>query len=312
VSGSTIAFEDLLITAVEDQLRLSWKNKNFQLKLQSSITLRSQVKIRVASEARSNILSIGFTLFLLAVVVRAQTPPLQAPQFEVVSIKPNAQPSFSPSNMNIAGNRYTATGTTVRRLIMEAYNLRDWQVTGGPSWINKDRWDIEAVADDGVPLLFFNAEDPSRPTTASLMMQSMIENRFQFKFHREMKELPVYELTLARTGPKFKLSMEQQKLGHHLLGRGDIDLHAEPFAAFAYLLSRQLDRPLIDKVDVSGLYDIKLQWNPELRVEGEGSSASDRPSVFTAVQEQLGLNLKSSKGPVPVLVIDSVQRPSEN
>jgi uncharacterized protein (TIGR03435 family) len=244
--------------------------------------------------------------------VASQAPPAEKPSFEVASIKTNAQSGFSPSSMNIAGNRYTVTGTTLRRLIMEAYNLRDWQVTGGPSWINQDQWDVEAVADDGVPLRFFDAEDPSRPTAASLMMQSMIENRFQFKFHREMKELPVYELTLTRTGPKFNLSMEQQSLGSHLLGRGEIDQQAEPFATFANLLSRFLDRTLINKVDLSGLYDIKLQWNPALRVEGEPLPASDRPSVFTAVQEQLGLNLKSSKGPVQVLVIDSVQKPSEN
>jgi uncharacterized protein (TIGR03435 family) len=248
----------------------------------------------------------------VAVMPLAAQAPAQKPSFEVASVKPNAQSGFSPSNMTIAGNRYTATGTTVRRLIMEAYNLRDWQVIGGPSWINKDQWDVQAVVADGVPLLFFNAEDPSRQTAASLMMQSLIEDRFQFKFHREMKELPVYELTVARNGPKFRLSMEQQDLGHHLLGRGEIDQQAEPFATFAYLLSRFLDRTLINKVDLRGLYDIKLQWNPELRLEGAQSPASDRPSVFTALQEQLGLKLESAKGPVEVLVIDSVQKPSEN
>ncbi len=223
----------------------------------------------------SKVVLVVAAIVIAAALLTAQAP-AQKPQFEVASIKPNAQSGLSHSSINIAGNRYTATGTTVQRLIMEAYNLRTWQVTGGPSWINKDQWDIEAVADDGVPLLFLDAEDPSRPTAASLMMQSMIENRFQFKFHREMKELSVYELTLTRTGPKFKLSMEQQNLGHHLLGRGDIDQKAEPFANFAYLLSRFLDRTLINKVDLSGLYDIKLQWNPELRVEGEPLPASDR------------------------------------
>jgi bla regulator protein blaR1 len=232
----------------------------------------------------------------IGAMLAAAQAPAQKPSFEVASVKPNVQSGFSRSTMSIAGNRYTATGTTVWRLIMEAYNLRDWQVTGGPSWINKDQWDVEAVADDGVPLLFFDVEDPSRPTAASLMMQSLIEDRFQFKFHGETKELPVYELTVARSGPKFRLSMEQQSLGSHRIGRGEIDQQAEPLATFAYLLSRWLDRTLINKVDLSGLYDIKLQWDPTLKVEGEPLPASDRPSVFTAVQEQLGLNLKSSKG----------------
>src|SRR6266581_9598214 len=96
----------------------------------------------------------------------------------------------------------------MRLLIMETYNLRDFQIIGGPAWFKNDQWDIEAVADDGAALLMLNAEDPGRPTAASLMMQSLIENRFQLKFHLDTKELSVYELTAARNGPKFKLSME--------------------------------------------------------------------------------------------------------
>ncbi len=170
------------------------------------------------------------------------------------------------------------------------------------------QWDIQAVADDGVPLRYFDAEDPSRPTAASLMMQSLIEDRFQIKFHREMKELPVYELTLIASGPKFKLTMEKQSPGNVRLGRGNIEIQADPFATFAYMLSRFLDRSLINKVDLSGLYDIKLQWEPDPGL----ASSSDHPSVFTAVQDQLGLKLESAKGPVQVMVIDSVQKPSEN
>jgi len=254
-------------------------------------------------------ISISITLTVPAALLSQTISKLS---FQAASVKPNPQSGFSRSSIAIAGNRYSATGTTLRRLIMEAYNLRDWQVVDGPSWITTDQWDVEAVADDGVALLILNAEDPSRPTAASLMMQSLIEDRYQFKFHRETKELPVYELTVARNGRKFKLSMEQQSLGTRRGGRGEIEVQAHPFASFVYLLSRQLDRTLINKVDLSGLYDIKLQWNPELPVTGEPLSASDRPSVFTAVQEQLGLKLESSKGPVEVLVIESASKPSND
>jgi uncharacterized protein (TIGR03435 family) len=266
------------------------------------------------------VLAFGFLVSAIALVSSAAQAPAQKPQFEVASVKPNAQSGFSLSNMDISGNRFTATGARLRQLIMEAYNLRDWQLVGGPSWMKTDQWDIQAVAEDGVPLRFFDAEDPSRPTAASLMMQSLIEDRFQFKFHREMKELPVYELTLIGSGPKFKPTTERQNPGNVRLGRGDIELQAEPFATFAYMLSRFLDRSLINKVSLSGLFDIKLKWNLDsapppgygrLRAD-EGSSASDGPSVFTAVQEQLGLKLESAKGPVQVMVIDSVQKPSEN
>jgi uncharacterized protein (TIGR03435 family) len=226
------------------------------------------------------------------------------PSFEAASIKLNPK-SGSPSSLSVAGNRYRATGVTLRRLIMEAYNLRDWQLTGGPSWITTDQWDVEAVADDGTLIQFFNPEDPSRPTAGSLMMQSLIENRFQFKFHRDMKQLPVYELTVTKTGPKFKPSTDQQ-MPNIRLGIREIDVQAEPFATFAYDLSRFLDRPLINKVDLTGLYDVKLQWNPDVEAE------SDKPSLFTALQEQLGLKLESAKESVQIMVIDSVEKPSEN
>src|SRR5262249_34886608 len=161
-----------------------------------------------------------------------------------------------------------------------------------------------AVSDDGVTLQTVNFENPSTPTPASLMVQSLVESRFQLKFHRETKELPVYELTVAKGGPKIKASTEQGP-GTRKAGRGEIELQAFPFATFTYLLARQLDHALIDKTNIKGNYDVKLQWNTELKTE----PPSDRPSIFTALPEQLGLKLESSKGPVQVLVIDSVQRP---
>jgi uncharacterized protein (TIGR03435 family) len=143
------------------------------------------------------------------------------------------------------------------------------------------------------------------------MVQSLIENRFQFTFHRDTKELPVYELSIAKNGPKIKVSTDQTP-GVRRVGRGEIEVQAVPFASFAYLLARQLDHALIDRTNLKGLYDIKLQWSTELRAGAESSTSSDRPSIFTALQEQLGFKLESTKGPVDVLVIDSAQRPTEN
>src|SRR6185369_11220733 len=97
---------------------------------------------------------------------------------------------FSPTTLQMAGSRFSATGMPLRPLIMQFYGLRDFQILGGPAWINTDQWDIEAVADDGVNLQTVNFENPDKPTPASLMVQSLIENRFQFRFHRETKELP--------------------------------------------------------------------------------------------------------------------------
>ena len=147
-----------------------------------------------------------------------------------------------------------------------------------------------------------NTHSGFSPTTLAMKGN---ENRFQFKFHRERRELPVYELLVAQNGPKIKLS------GNGLtrrVGRGEIEVQGYPFAYFAYLLARQLDRALIDKTNLTKPYNIKLEWNAELRAEAE---PSDRPSLFSAV-EQLGLKLESAKGPVEVLVIDSVLKPLKN
>jgi len=233
----------------------------------------------------------------------AQTP--LKPSFQVVSVKPNAHSGFSPTTLGMKGNRFSATGMPLLPLIMQVYNLRDFQIVGGPDWVNTDQWDFEAVADDSAVLSLADAEHPERPTPGSLMVQSLIENRFQFKFHRERRELPVYELLVAKNGAKIKLS------GNGLtrrVGRGEIEVRGYPFAYFAYLLARQLDHALIDKTNLTKPYDIKLEWNAELRAEAE---RSDRPTLFSAV-EQLGLKLEPAKGPVEVLVIDSVQKPVEN
>lgn len=255
--------------------------------------------------------AVAIVLGAYLCVFHAQTPP-QKPAFQVASVKANAHSGFSPTTMQMAGNRFSATGMPLRPLIMQFYNLRDFQIAGGPGWINTDQWDFEAVADDGVSLHMVDLEKPDLPTPGSLMVQSLIENRFQFKFHRETRQLPVYELTIAaKNGPKFKLSADTGP-GTRRVGRGEIQIEAQPFATFVYLLARQLDHALIDKTGLRGLYDIKLQWSTELRAGGDTVPASDRPSIPTALQEELGLKLESSRGSVEVLVIDSVQKPTEN
>jgi uncharacterized protein (TIGR03435 family) len=106
------------------------------------------------------------------------------------------------------GGRFVATGIPARMLITNAYRLRNVQVIGGPSWLDTDRWDIEArpKAEDAAPAPTAGKADPSQPNRGDLMLQSLLEDRFQFKFHREKRELGVYELTVAKGGPKFKES----------------------------------------------------------------------------------------------------------
>ena len=184
-------------------------------------------------------------------------------------------------------------GMSVRDLMTEAYRVRNFQISGGPGWLVTDRWNLEAHAED-VPSL-------------EIYLQSLLEDRFQLKIHRETKELPVYELTVAKNGLKIKPSTDRGPGTRHV-GRGETELQSLPFTVFVYSLARQLDHVLIDKTNLNGWYNINLQWNTDLKAE----ASSDRPSISTALQEQLGLKLESSKGPVEVLVIDSVRKPSEN
>lgn len=135
------------------------------------------------------------------------------PQFEVASVKANAHSGFSPTTLQMAGSRFSATGMPLRPLIMQFYNLRDFQIVGGPDWINTDQWDFEAVAGKGATLRMIDPENFDWATEGSLMVQSLIEDRFQFKFYRETKELPAYELTVAKNGPKIKPSTEP-RFGH--------------------------------------------------------------------------------------------------
>ena len=222
-----------------------------------------------------------------------------------------------------------------------AYRVRDFQIIGGPSWTGTDRWNIEAKAEEGsIPPRTFT--DPGIPDPLMLMVQSLIEDRFQLKMHRETRELPIYELLVGKNGSKVKLSEDQGPLqppekgspplpppqrggpvprGMMAVGRGNLNAGGVTLANFVQVLSQQLGRPVLDKTNLKGLYDIKLQWSPEL---GQGQFPpgvpeppppppdASGPSIFTAVQEQLGLRLESAKGPVEVLVIDSVEKPTEN
>jgi uncharacterized protein (TIGR03435 family) len=158
-----------------------------------------------------------------------------------------------------------------------------------------------------------------------LMVQSLLEERFNLKFHSEVKELPVYDLLVGKGGIKMKLTDDQTPLtvrvrGTLLVEQDHLQGIARPLSGLAVGLSDLLGLIVIDKTNLSGLYDFKMKWTPDVNqstgifgaVNVPTRENQNAPSIFTAIQEQLGLKLESSKGPVKVLVIDSVQKPSEN
>lgn len=272
----------------------------------------------------------------------SQAPAQTKPSFEVATVKPNASGENRIAIMGQPGGRFLATNIPLTMLMGSAYRVRDFQIIGGPNWIRTDRWNIEAKAEEGSIPPPVTPPDPTTISPISLMLQSLIEDRFQLKMHRETRELPVYELVVAKGGPKLKLSEDQSPIrppergappppipqrggpmprGSTRMGRGNLESSGVPLATFVTALSQQLGRPVIDKTALQGLYDIKLEWTPEL---GQGPISpggpeppppppdAAGPSIFTAVEEQLGLRLESTKGPVEVLVVDSVEKPAEN
>jgi uncharacterized protein (TIGR03435 family) len=213
------------------------------------------------------------------------------------------------------GGHYTATGVTLKLLIGQAYDVREFQISGGPSWIGSDRYDINAKA-EGLP-------DRVRPDVMRPLLRNLVEDRFKLKTHTESKEMPVYALVIGKSGSKLKAS--EGEPGPSLrMGRGQLTGKKIAMAMLAQQLSQQLGRTVIDKTGLTGDFDFVLEWTPE---PGQGGGAfggpppppealpqadSSGPTLFTAVQEQLGLRLESQKGPVPILIIDSVEKPTEN
>jgi uncharacterized protein (TIGR03435 family) len=262
----------------------------------------------------------------------SQTPSTQKPQFEVATVKPNTSYDQRVWLDTPPGGRIVATNLTLKNLMAVAYRLPESRIFGGPNWLTGDRWDLQAKAEDGIAAPT-RPRDPAAVPPLMLMLQSLIEDRFRLRVHRETKELPVYDLLVAKGGLRMKLSEDQTPnpapisprpggpipRGVQIMGIGKIDGDAVPFRNFIAGLAQQLGRTVIDKTGLTGLYDIHLQWTPELAQGAAGPAGdagqsvdSSSPSIFTAIEEQLGLRLQSGKGPVEVLVIDSVEKPTEN
>jgi uncharacterized protein (TIGR03435 family) len=226
----------------------------------------------------------------IAAVAFAQT-------FEVASIRPNLSGGVgSVVNLPESG-RLSAVNATLKTLIRFAYSIQNDQVIGGPKWLDTDRYDIEAKTSGPIPQ---NREQP--------LMQNLLASRFKLRVHRESRELTVYALEVAKNGPLFKKNTSGSSSIHtnHGPGQSQISVTGISMNQFAGMLGKQMGRGVIDKTGLTGNYDFSLVWDPDQ------TSGSTVPSVFAALQEQMGLRLESQKGMVDVLVIDSAAKASEN
>jgi uncharacterized protein (TIGR03435 family) len=235
-------------------------------------------------------------------------PDAKMPAYDVAVIRLNKSGS---GLVNIWSNtdNYKASNVSLRVLLQDAYGIKEDLISGIPAAVNSARFDVEAkVVDPDVSVLKKLNENQRRG-----MLRDVLFERFQLKAHLEVKTLPVYEMVIAKHGPKFKPSVDGGKDdgGTSVRGsRSGVKFTARDItmASFADSLHRQVDRTVLDKTGLPGKYDISLQWSKD-----DLSGADSGPSIlFTALQEQLGLQFRAAKGPVETLVVDHAEMPSEN
>jgi uncharacterized protein (TIGR03435 family) len=238
--------------------------------------------------------------------------------FEVASIKPG-EPDSNRVSLGIRpGNRFGTTNASLKTLIGFAFDLRDHQISGGPNWITSARFNIDAKPDPAIVI----APPPNGTAQMREMVQSLLADRFKLAFHHETREEPVYELVVDKGGPKLKETMvTDPKQGFGLrMGMAEINATATSVAMLANQLSQRLGRSVIDKTGLTGKYDFVLKWTPDALPVGGPPRGDDRepapdpngPSIFGALQQDLGLKLQSAKGPVEVLIIDHAEKPDAN
>jgi bla regulator protein blaR1 len=263
----------------------------------------------------------GMLLPLALFAQTATTAPKK--EFEVASIKPNKSGDGRVMVEMTPGGRWAGHNIPVPLLIQQAYDIRESQISGGPPWLRNERFDIEAKPESGGA----QGGDGDRPEALRPMFQSLLASRFHLEFHRETKEMPVYSLVTAKNGIKMKASENQgggeggpRNQQQIRVGRGQITAQGMSMQALANSLSRMLGRSVIDETGLKGTYDFTLSWTPDAPPPGPGPSGNDAPTatggdgptIFTAVQEQLGLKLDSKKAPVNLFVIDRLDRPEAN
>jgi uncharacterized protein (TIGR03435 family) len=290
---------------------------NLKKRIEAIMTNRIGFRLNFARKAAlAATATVALAMPILLGVMHAQSA-APAPKFEVASIKPNNGVSRR-MGFDTGPGRFVARNVTLRMLIQSAYRIQDFQITGGPAWMNSDRYDIEAKAGDHA-----NGNDINGP-----MLQRLLEDRFQLSVRREIRDLPVYLLSAAKSGSKLQsehcvaqnsntsppaAQMRSDTCGFTVMDNNMIKAKQIDMARFIPLLTVWVKRTVIDRTGVMGTFDVDLKWNPdETAADGATAPSSDSPSIFTALQEQLGLKLDSAKGPVEVLVIDHVERPSEN
>jgi uncharacterized protein (TIGR03435 family) len=275
---------------------------------------------------------IGIALVATIGVAHSQTGvPVPRAEFDVASIRPNTSGARPVRIGAPSPGRFNAENVWLRFLIQLAWNVKDFQVLGGPGWVTSDRYDINATTDGNATF------EQMKP-----MIQALLNDRFHLALHSETREQPVYELVAAKDGIKLQTSKEGSCVtrssvfglpapgqmppnfcGNMMTSPRSISGDGISVEQIATALSNALQRTVVDKTGLTGTFDVHVEWTPDQSTPGlmapglapvanEPSADAISGSIFTVIREQLGLRFQSAKGPVKVLVIDHVERPSEN
>lgn len=252
-------------------------------------------------------------IVIAAIPILVSQPAVAQPQelrFAVASVKvtDDRRATFdTPLN----GNRFTAAGVTLKMLISYAWDKQISQISGGPDWLDSERYDIDARPESAV-----TGEQVLQSIRS--MLQSLLADRFKLAVHTESRQAPVYQLVLAKNGPRLKETSAGARVPNQQMARGQIIASATPLSQLLPLLSVLVQRQVVDKTGLIGKYDFTLTYTLEASRDGAiGPNVPapvdpNAPSVFTALQEQLGLKLESGRDAVEVLAIDHAEKPDPN
>ena len=255
---------------------------------------------------------------LITLAVQAR-PPAAPPRFEVASVKENTS-NDGIIVIQTQKGRFTARGFTLAALIRTAYRIQEFQIIGGPEWIHTARFDVEATFQD------------ADRATVDLMLRALLTERFTLVVHNETRERPVFALVFARADKKPGLELQKSSIDcatakgadacGSSVGPGYIRARGRTMTQFAESLSQltitgsSLSRLIVDRTGAEGQYNLSLRFTPEnippVAIPGLPPIDPNGPSIFTALQEQLGLKLEASNAMVPVLVVDSATAPTPN
>jgi uncharacterized protein (TIGR03435 family) len=228
------------------------------------------------------------------------------PAFDVASVKPTGRPFESSSTgWTVSHGSFTARAAWVRGLIAFAHDVRATLVHGGPEWVDTEQYDVLAKA---------GSADTSLDQMKA-MVRSLLEDRFKLVAHREKRELPIYTLVVGKSGLKMQEAKENDQTYVTAAGRGRLVATRVNMLSLIIMLSNSLGVPVHDETSLTGFYNISLEWTDALsQRSGNGAqqTVDAPPDIFRAVQDQLGLKLNAKKGPVDILIVDRIERPSDN